>query len=288
MSDSTRLRPRLHRVLCAAAFTLLAAPLLSACSHNGDGPTVSPPIRWDLVWSDEFNAKVGTPPDPTTWTHDVGGDGWGNNQLEHNTNRIENVAHDGAGHLAIIARKERFENNDYTSARIKSEGKREQKYGRIEARILLPRGQGIWPAFWMLGGDFAQVGWPQTGEIDIMEYRGQERGVVHGSLHGPQYSGGSAITRRYQLPDNKGFDEGFHVFAVEWDPGRIAWTVDGTVYQIVNTRDVTARGPWVFDHPFFILLNVAVGGGFSGNPDATTTFPQTMLVDYVRIFERRP
>ena len=155
--------------------------------------------------------------------------------------------------------------------------------GRFEARIRLPRGQGIWPAFWLLGADIDEVGWPACGEIDVMEYKGQEPSVVHGSLHGPGYSAGQAVTRRYYLQDGT-FDADFHVFTVEWREGAIDWYVDGTLYQTVGPGDVT--GEWVFDHPFFILLNVAVGGGFVGPPDASTTFPQTMLVDWVRVYEQ--
>lgn len=260
---------------------------LGACS-DGEGPTVLPPIRWNLVWSDEFNDAANAPVNAMHWTHDVGGDGWGNGQLEYDTDRKENVSHDGRGNLRIVARREPFQGNAYTSGRIKTEAKVEQEYGRIEARIRLPRGQGIWPAFWMLGGNFAQVGWPECGEIDIMEYRGQDRSIAIGSLHGPGYSAGAAISNKYRLPGDEGFDEGFHVFAVEWDPGRISWLVDDVAYKSIRSPTVVGRGSWVFDHPFFILLNVAVGGGFVGDPDASTTFPQTMLVDYVRIFERRP
>ena len=175
--------------------------------------------------------------------------------------------------------------DDTPCHRLTTQGIFAQKYGRMEARIRLPVGQGVWPAFWMLGADIEEVGWPQTGEIDIMEYRGQEQTIVHGTLHGPGYFGGSPITKRYFLEDGS-FADDFHVFAVEWDPSRIAWWVDDVVYQTVNTAQVVERGEWVFDDPFFLLLNVAVGGSFSGNPDASTPFPQTMLVDYVRVLSR--
>jgi beta-glucanase (GH16 family) len=271
--------------LCSLALAT-AGLALGACS-DGDGPTVQSPVRWDLVWSDEFNDKADAPINAKFWTHDVGGDGWGNGQLEYNTDRVENVSHDGFGNLRIVARKEAFESNGYTSGRIKTEDKIEQKYGRIEARIKLPTGQGIWPAFWMLGGNFAEVGWPQCGEIDIMEYRGQEPQIAIGSLHGPGYSGGAAISNKYKFPGEEGLDEGFHVFAVEWDPGRITWYVDDVAYKTISSTQVTNRGEWVYAHPFFLLLNVAVGGGFVGPVGADTVFPQTMLIDYVRIFERR-
>jgi beta-glucanase (GH16 family) len=269
--------------------TLTLAPwaLLAACSTDS-GKIVEPPIDWFLVWNDEFEGDAGSPPDSTRWTYDVGGDGWGNNQLEFDTDRTENVSLDGNGRLLITARKEAYQGREYTSGRILTRGLFEQQYGRIEARILLPRGQGVWPAFWMLGSNFADVGWPECGEIDIMEYRGQDPKVVHGSLHGPGYFGGEPITSAYRLEGDATFDQGFHVFAVEWDPGRIAWLIDGEVYQIVTSADVLARGRWAFGHPFFLLLNVAVGGGFVGPPDATTVFPAAMAVDYVRVYGRSP
>ena len=266
--------------------TLASLCLMTGCVI-GSGETVTAPVEWDLVWSDEFNGPAGTSPNPATWVFDQGGAGWGNQQLEYNTNRPENAALDGDGHLAIVARKEKYLDNDYTSARIKTAGKQEFRYGRVEARIKLPRGQGIWPAFWMLGADFADVSWPKCGEIDIMEYRGQKTHEVQGSLHGPKYSGGDCITKVYQLKGDKGFDDDFHVFSIDWDPGRISWAIDGATYQVVNSPTVIAKGPWVFHKPFFIILNVAVGGTYLGDPDASTQFPQTMLVDYVRVFKRR-
>jgi beta-glucanase (GH16 family) len=264
------------------AIAIAAAGL--GCVEEGD--VVQPPLRWELVWYDEFDGAAGTPPRPDYWAFDVGGHGWGNEQLEYDTDRVDNAAHDGDGHLVITAREEPFAGNAYTSARIKSEARFEQRYGLFEARLRLPSGRGLWPAFWMLGADIGEVGWPQCGEIDIMEYRGQEPSVVLGSLHGPGYSGGSALTTTYRLGDDARFDDEFHVFAIEWDPGRISWSVDGNVYQIATTAEVIGRGDWVFDHPFFLLLNLAVGGRFVGNPDETTSFPQSMYVDYVRVYQR--
>jgi beta-glucanase (GH16 family) len=140
----------------------------------------------------------------------------------------------------------------------------------------------------MLGADLPPVGWPECGEIDIMEARGQEPAVVHGSLHGPGYSGGEAITQSYTLPNGARFDQDFHVFSVEWEESRIAFEVDGSVYQTVRRTDVETRGRWVFDHPFYVILNLAVGGNFVGSPDGTTSFPQKMVVDWVRVYERQP
>ena len=267
---------RFGRALSLALALPLALAPLAGC---GEEATV-----WTLAWEDEFEGPAGAPPDPRSWRFDLGTD-WGNNQLEWDTDRPENVSLDGEGRLAITARREPYEGQDYTSGRIHTAGLVEQAEGRIEARIRLPRGRGIWPAFWMLGSDFYEVGWPASGEIDIMEYRGQEPTVVFGSLHGPGYSAGESITGRFDLLRDR-FDTGFHTFAIEWRDAEITWFVDDTAYHRVGRDDVP--GPWVFDQPFFLLLNVAVGGGWVGPPDASTTFPQTMLVDWVRLYRARP
>ncbi|RMG25510.1 MAG: glycoside hydrolase family 16 protein, partial [Methanobacteriota archaeon] len=169
-----------------------------------------------------------------------------------------------------------------TSARITTKGLFETQYGRIEARMKLPYGQGIWPAFWMLGSNIDEVGWPDCGEIDIMEYRGQKTSRVHASLHGPGYSGSAPVTGSFDLPNGR-FDLAFHVFAAEWDKDYVAFYVDDHRYLKVDIEDVP--GEWVFNHPFFIILNLAVGGNYVGPPDASTVFPQTLLVDYVRVYQ---
>ncbi len=238
---------------------------------------------WELVWFDEFSGPAQQSPSPAKWDYDIGTD-WGNAQLEYDTDRPENVSLDGNGHLAITAREESYLGQPYTSARIVTRDLYEVTYGRIEARIKLPVGQGIWPAFWMLGRDITTVGWPQCGEIDIMEYRGQEPDVVFGSLHGPGYFGGAAISQIYQLPSGD-FNDDYYVFAVEWEEDALRWYVDDVHYQTVFPEDLNGND-WVFDHPFYLILNVAVGGNFVGSPDASTVFPQTMLVDYVRVYQR--
>jgi beta-glucanase (GH16 family) len=232
----------------------------------------------NLVWSDEFS---GSTIDRTNWTFDIGGGGWGNNEYEFYTDRPENARIEN-GSLVIEARKERYRNRNYTSARLKSQGLRSWTYGRVEARIKIPYGQGIWPAFWMLGNDITTAGWPNCGELDIMENIGREPAIVHGTLHGPNYSGASGIGGQYTLATGV-FSNDYHVFAVEWYPDHISWFVDNTLYMTKTTADVP--GVWVFNHPFFIILNVAVGGYWPGYPDATTTFPQFMQVDYVRVYQ---
>lgn len=271
---------RASRALARATFLVLLAAQ-SGC----DRPAAPEPIRWVLAWADEFDGPAGTPPDPSRWRHDIGTD-WGNAQLEYDTARTENVALDGAGRLAITAIRESYQNREYTSGRINTKDLFAQQGGRFEARIQLPVGRGVWPAFWLLGANFASVGWPACGEIDILEYRGQEPHVIHGSLHGPGYSGGGAITSRYVRPGVAGFDQDFHVYAVEWTDDQITWLVDDTRYFSVRRSQLPAGAPWVFDHPFFVILNVAVGGNFVGAPDSSTVFPQTMLVDWVRVHRR--
>lgn len=241
-----------------------------------------------LIWSDEFNGPNGSRPDSSKWVVVTNDSGYGNNELEYYTSRPANVE-ERNGSLMLTARREKYTGKDgqtrlYTSGRIESRERFQIKYGRIEARIKLPRGQGIWSAFWLLGSNFARVGWPDCGEIDIMENVGSELSKVHGSLHGPGYSGGHPLTGIYALPGGRRFSDGYHVFAIDWAPRSIRFYVDGVLYETQTPKDVPAGHRWVFDHPFYIVLNVAVGGFWPGNPNATTKFPQTMRVDYVRVY----
>ncbi len=250
------------------------------------------PPGWTLAWSDEFNGADGSPVDATKWTALVGGDGWGNQEREYYTAGPGNARQEG-GNLVITATSEGAAAHtcwygacQFTSARLQTKAKLEQAYGRFEARIQIPRGQGIWPAFWMLGGNIESAPWPSCGEIDIMENIGKEPGVVHGSLHGPGYSGGSPLTDKYTLPGGASLADQFHVFAVEWEKDVIRFYLDETLYETKTAADVPAGKTWVYDHPFFMLLNLAVGGQWPGDPDGTTLFPQSMKVDYVRVYQR--
>jgi beta-glucanase (GH16 family) len=239
-----------------------------------------------LVFQDEFDGPEGQKADAKTWTYETGGTGWGNSQLEFDTDRAENAALNGMGQLEIVARKESYMGKSYTSARLRTQGKFEHSYGRYEARMRIPDGQGVWPAFWMLGADIGSASWPSCGEIDIMESIGRERGMVHGTLHGPGYSGGNGVGAAYTLPNNQNFADDFHVLALEWEEDAIRWYVDGKLYQTRTPKDLPSGARWVFDHNFFILLNLAIGGQWPGNPDASTAFPRTLSVDYVRVYER--
>jgi beta-glucanase (GH16 family) len=241
---------------------------------------------WTLMWSDEFNGASGSAVDRANWTFDLGNgsSGWGNSELEYYTDSTNNAAMDGTGNLVITARKEPMGGMVYTSARLKTQGLHSWTYGRIEGRMKLPGGQGIWPAFWMLGTDITTNGWPTCGEIDIMENIGKEPTIIHASLHGPGYSGGNPLTAQTTLSAAVG--SAFHLFAVEWDATSVRWYVDSTLYSTKTTSDVPSGGTWVYTHPFFIILNVAVGGTWPGSPDGTTVFPQQTLVDYVRVCQK--
>lgn len=239
----------------------------------------------NLVAEDDFD--VDGAPNPDIWSFEIGDGtdqgipGWGNNELQFYTDRTENVKVEN-GFLLITARQESFNGAGYTSARLITKGKLETQYGRVEARIRLPYGQGMWPAFWMLGDDNNGTEiWPNIGEIDIMENRGQEPTKIVGSVHGPGYSGGNAVSKDYVL-ENDRFDTNFHVFGIEWGPNYINYYVDDVLYNQITPKDVP--GEWVFDRPFYIIINLAVGGSFVGSPNNQTVFPQTMLVDYVRIY----
>ncbi|MCB9113536.1 MAG: family 16 glycosylhydrolase [Caldilinea sp.] len=252
------------------------------------------PAGWKLVWRDEFNARAGKAPDQSVWGYEIGDGtvngipGWGNDELEYYTNSTENAATDGKGNLAITVKEADgsltcyYGPCKYTSARLLTKDKFEVAYGRVEARVKVPRGAGLWPAFWSLGTDIDRVGWPQTGEIDIMENVGRQPNQVFGTIHGPGYSGGQSFGGIYDLPNPVADD--YHTFAVEWQPGEIRWYIDGILYHTAKPESV-APNQWVFDHPFFLLLNVAVGGNFGGPVGPDTVFPQTMLVDYVRVYQ---
>jgi len=259
-----------------------AAALGTAGALAGTNAAAAAP--GDLLAADEFDGPAGSAPNPSIWRFDTGAGGWGNGELQTYTDSRRNSALDGAGNLVITARREA--DGSYTSARLKTESTYTAQYGRIEARIRIPRGQGIWPAFWMLGADIGQVGWPACGEIDVMENVGYEPTVVHGTIHGPGYSGAQGISAAYTNPTGAAFADDFHVFGVDWRPEGISWSVDGRTYRTV-TRASVGSNPWVFDKPFFVVLNVAVGGGWPGSPDATTRFPQQMTVDWLRVFQNR-
>jgi uncharacterized protein (TIGR03437 family) len=252
---------------------------------------------WKLVWSDEFNGSASSAPDPSNWNYDLGGGGWGNGEAETYTSSSQNVFQDGKGNLVIRAIRDSSSN--YTSARLQtgSPGASTHtadlswQFGRVVARIKIPFGQGIWPAFWMLGENFGTVGWPACGELDIMENFGtfnNNASVNNGTAHGPGYSGGSGIGKSYNLPFGQKVADDFHVYAIEWAKDYVEWSVDGTPYHKITLASLPAGKQWVFNAPFFILLNLAIGGPstFLGKPDPNAPFPpHDMMIDYVRVYQ---
>lgn len=263
---------------------LLLVLSLGGCSKGGGtvdavpapADTVGTLPGWTLVWHDEFE---GSAVDTSKWSYEVNGDGGGNNELQYYTARPQNSSVTN-GVLVIQALKENYQGKAYTSARMRTLNRGDWKYGRFEAKAMLPSGRGLWPAFWMLPTDWVYGGWPTSGEMDIMELLGDNPRKVYGTIHfgtsvqTHQQSGGS-----YVISAPARFDTEFHVFAMEWDSAGMRWYVDGLRYFS------TAHGA-PFDQRFHILLNVAVGGTWPGNPDSTTVFPQTMQVDYVRVYRK--
>ncbi|OZM71957.1 hydrolase [Amycolatopsis antarctica] len=238
------------------------------------------------AFEDNFDGPAGAAVDGGKWNLETG-DNVNNHERQWYTSGTDNAALDGNGNLVITAKKENIGQTcwygpcEYTSARLTTAGKFTTSSGRVEARIKVPTGQGMWPAFWMLGEDIGSVGWPECGEIDVMENVGFEPGTVHGTLHGPGYSGEGGVGNSYTLPDGQAFTDDFHTFAVDWSPEKITWSVDGQEFSTKTPADVPGR--WAFDHQFYLILNLAVGGYWPGDPDDSTQFPQQLVVDYVRV-----
>ena len=299
-------------------FALVSMISFTSCDTN-ETQTVA--TFSNLTMSDDFDVEGA--PNSDIWSFETGTgiDGWGNNELQYYTDRPENVTVQN-GLLVITALKEEYNGASYTSARLLTKGKFKQAYGRFEARIKVPGGSGLWPAFWLLGENFDVDGWPQCGEIDIMEYRRLEPTKVSGSIHGPGYSGETdpqgQVTKSYDLGNDR-YDAGFHVFGIEWGPEYINYYIDDVLYNQITPSDIEVTpadvvynlndaveaveateespaveaveatdvtGDWVFNKPFYIIINLAVGGNFPGNPDDDETFPQNMLVDYVRVYNQ--
>jgi len=292
------------RSLSALALVLLALPLAGCGSGGAAAQTTSSPsgsstTQETLVWSDEFNNTTSTPaqPSPANWTYATGG-GQANSELETYCGWGSKAAYCDPsqpnayvgtdGYLHIVARS--AGNGIYTSARLRTEGLQSFQYGRMEARIQIPEGQGFWPAFWMLGDSIASVGWPACGEADIMENVGDKPGTVYGSIHGTGFTG-SLISNSYSLPSEEKFGDGFHTYGMIWSPGKVAFYVDdpSNVYATETPANLPRGAVWPFDSgKFFFILNLAVGGTWPGNPDATTKFPANMLVDWVRVYQDAP
>jgi beta-glucanase (GH16 family) len=272
--------------ILSACAVISPQPTSTPAPTSSPSPVPSPTAEWDrpgweILWQDEFE---GEELNLKNWTFDLGGNGWGNQELQAYTNRPENVRVEN-GMLVIEAREEPefIGGRNYSSARIKTQGMHAWRYGRIEARLKLPYGQGIWPAFWMLGEDLDRKGWPAAGEIDIMEFIGREPDHIYATVHAPGYSGGNGRGSS-MIVSTDTLKNDFHIYAIEWEKDEIRWYFDDQEYFRLTPADVP--GEWIFDHPFFIILNLAVGGTWPGYPDETTEFPQFLYVDYVRVYQK--
>jgi beta-glucanase (GH16 family) len=260
-----------------------AAALLAVSSLLvlGQQALTAPAAEAAATFTDDFNGSAGAAVDGSKWQLETG-DNVNNHERQYYTSGTNNAQLDGQGHLVITAKKENPGNYncwygrcEYTSARLNTSGKFTQAYGHFETRMKLPRGQGMWPAFWMLGGG----NWPTDGEIDIMENVGFEPNTVHGTIHGPGYSGAGGIGAAYSGPN---FSDDFHTYAIDWSPNQIKWYVDGNLYQTRTPSDLNGNR-WVYDHNFFVIMNLAVGGYWPGDPNSSTQFPQQLVVDYVHV-----
>jgi beta-glucanase (GH16 family) len=278
-----------------SSVALLHIFMLINCSGDESGgsnisaPTdsIPSPPGWKLVWNDEFS---GSSLDPAKWEYEVNGQGGGNNELQYYTDREIN-SFISSGNLVIRAMQESYTGPDgtreYTSARIRTKNKGDWKYGRFTIKAKLPYGQGLWPAIWMLPTDWEYGGWAASGEIDIMELVGHEPNKVHGTLHyGGSYPANTQSGGPFTLPSGS-FSDSYHEFTLEWEETEFRWYVDGNLY-LTQTDWFTNAAPYPapFDKKFHLILNVAVGGNWPGSPDQTTKFPQTMVIDYVRIYEK--
>lgn len=256
---------------------------------------MAPPTEWVRVWSDEFDGPAGSRIDTTKWRYDVGDGckegicGWGNGERETYTDSVENVSLTGDGQLQVVARRAGrsipcyYGPCWYTSGKITTRGKMAAQPGRVEARIKLPTGQGLWAAFWMLGNGWPTSPWPQCGELDIMEAKGSQPSTTSSAIHGPGYSGATPFAHATSLT-NGVFAGEFHTFAIEWDARYVRFFVDDSAHYMVTRSEIERFGQSRLDQPYFLVLNLAVGGGFDGDPRSDAIFPATMLVDYVRVF----
>jgi beta-glucanase (GH16 family) len=284
-----------------AGLALSMSTALLACGGSTPAVTTPPPatpptVTWTQVWSDEFDGPAGSAVDATKWNYDVGDGcqsgncGWGNNEKEYYSTSTDNVAINGQGQLAITARIAPAGTTcyygacRYRSGKIHTRGKLLAQPGRVEARIKLPAGQGLWPAFWMLGADFPAIPWPGCGELDIMENKGSEPTISSSAVHGPGYSGNTPFQHR-QVQTNANLTDDFHIYTVEWDVGSVRFYVDNVAHFAVSSDEMSHYGRPILNQPYFLILNLAVGGHFDGDPNSDAIFPATMLVDYVRVYK---
>ena len=279
-----------------ATVGLITGAMLVAPVSASQGMPTAPhqvAVTKKLLWKQEFTGKVGTKPNSKIFNYDLGGGGWGNNEHQAYTNHNATLSGSGALNLKLLRitpdLNDLYETCpidtpgnacEFESARIQTKGKLNFQYGRLEARIKVPVGDGTWPAFWLLGSDISSNAWPNCGEIDIMETKGSEPSTVHGTAHGPGYSGGDGIVNTYTISSRLG--SGYHVYALDWTKNKMVWSIDGRVYHTV-TPTIVGNHAYVFNKPMFMILNVAAGGWFAGDVDPDLTSAQ-MSVDYIRYY----
>jgi beta-glucanase (GH16 family) len=289
------------RILNAGWASVVGASLACAGNTLSSAPTANAPTTptaWTQVWSDEFDGPAGARVDSTKWNYNTqdgcnnGNCGWGNNEKEYYSDAPENIALNGQGQLMIVARVAPpglscyYGPCRYTSAKITTKGKMLAAPGRVEARIKLALGQGLWPAFWMLGQGDPTLSWPACGELDIMENKGSQPITTSSAVHGPGYSGNTPFAHANSLTRGTISDD-FHIFAVEWDSLHVRFYVDDIPHYQVTRDEIEHFGKSILNQPFFVILNLAVGGHFDGDPQSDAIFPATMLVDYVRVYVRQ-
>lgn len=277
-------------VILAVPSSPSAAPLIRSANRGSHHSRKPATVRYTkLVWSDEFNGPLGTTPSASNWIHDVGDWGYTNHELETYTDSPANASDDGHGDLAIVARRETTTGSagwtrHYTSARLETQGLFSATHGLIEARMKIPAGTGLWPAFWMMGNDVNTAGWPACGEVDILEALGKDPAVAHGFINGPS-RGATHYTVGRTKVSKRSLASGFHTYAIKWSRNSITWLLDGVPYGTVTPKDLPSGGRWVYNGPFHFVLNLAVGGSWGGPPTSSTHFPATLLVDWVRVYQ---
>jgi beta-glucanase (GH16 family) len=271
---------RIMVLICGIIIIIFSASIVY---KNKEARAVKPQKNWTLVWNDEFNGENGSAVDNLKWIQEIGGNGWGNNEDQYYTDGTNNCYIQNEN-LVIEAKKEEYEKSKYTSARLKTNGKFDFKYGKVEMKAKLPSGQGIWPAFWMLGSDFETAGWPECGEIDIMENVGKTPKTVNGTAHAPGYSGNMGLGSFLTIEED--LSNAYHIYSIEWAEDKIEWFMDGKKYHSLTPQTIGGN-KWAFNKEFFLLLNLAVGGNWPGYPNDTTIFPQKYYIDYVHVYQLR-
>jgi beta-glucanase (GH16 family) len=266
-----------RRLPSGIASLAIAAGMINAVAAATSSQSRAP----KLIWSDEFTGPAG-PVNRARWRYDLGAGGWGDAELQ--TYAAANASLDGHGHLVIVARRGTGPGGGFTSARLTTAGRFSFRYGRVEARIKVPAGPGLQAAFWALGSDYRTVGWPGSGEIDVMEVLGQRPRTVIATVHGPSSHSSHGYAIGHAATASRPLSDAFHVYGMVWGPGSIVWTLDGRPYARVTRSMLPATGSWVFDHRFSLLLSLAVGGTWPGPPTSPTTFPARLIVDWVRVY----